>query len=81
MEARNASYPAWAAADELVVTPGDETDYATIEADILDFGKRFKVESLGYDPWGSTQLGAAADGTAGQLCRVSGNDGKLQRGD
>lgn len=56
IEARNASYPGWANDGELVVTPGDETDYATIEADILDFCKRFRVESLAYDPWGSTQM-------------------------
>lgn len=56
IEARNASYPGWANDGELVITPGDETDYATIEADILDLCRRFKVESLAYDPWGSTQL-------------------------
>jgi phage terminase large subunit-like protein len=56
MEARNASYPGWAAEGELVVTPGDETDYQTIENDILDLCRRFRVESLGYDPWGSTQM-------------------------
>jgi phage terminase large subunit-like protein len=56
MEARNASYPGWAAEGDLVVTPGDETDYQTIENDILDLCRRFRVESVGYDPWGSTQM-------------------------
>lgn len=56
LEARNASYPGWANDGELVITPGDETDYGTIEADVLDLCKRFRVESLGYDPWGATQL-------------------------
>lgn len=56
LEARNASYPGWANDGDLIVTPGDETDYATIEADILDLCKRFRVESLAYDPWGSTQM-------------------------
>jgi phage terminase large subunit-like protein len=56
MEARNASYPGWAADHQLIVTPGDETDYATIEADILDLCARFRVESVAYDPWGSTQM-------------------------
>lgn len=56
MEARNASYPGWAAEGELVITPGDETDYQTIENDILDLCSRFRVESVGYDPWGSTQM-------------------------
>jgi phage terminase large subunit-like protein len=56
LEARNPSYPGWANDGDLIVTPGDETDYATIEADILDLCKRFRVESLAYDPWGSTQM-------------------------
>jgi phage terminase large subunit-like protein len=56
LEARNAAYPGWAADGDLIVTPGDETDYATIEADIIDCCGRFRVESLGYDPWGSTQM-------------------------
>jgi phage terminase large subunit-like protein len=56
LEARNASYPGWAADGDLVVTHGDETDYSTIEADIRDLCKRFRVESLAYDPWGSTQM-------------------------
>ena len=56
IEARNASYPGWADEGELVITGGDETDYTTIENDILDLCRRFRVESLAYDPWGSTQL-------------------------
>lgn len=56
LEARNASYPGWANEGELVITPGDETDYSVIEADILDLCQRFRVESLAYDPWGSTQM-------------------------
>jgi phage terminase large subunit-like protein len=56
LEARNPSYPGWANEGDLVVTPGDETDYATIESDVLDLTKRFRVLSLAYDPWGSTQM-------------------------
>ncbi|MGH7210045.1 MAG: terminase large subunit, partial [Acetobacteraceae bacterium] len=56
LEARNPSYPGWAADGYLVVTPGNETDFATIEDDILDVCRRFKVTSIGYDPWGATQL-------------------------
>jgi phage terminase large subunit-like protein len=39
-----------------VVTPGNETDFGTIEADILDLCKRFDVQSVAYDPWAATQL-------------------------
>ncbi len=56
IEARNPSYPGWAAEGYLVVTPGNETDFGTIESDILDLGKRFQVLSLAYDPWAATQL-------------------------
>ena len=56
MEARNPSYPGWAADGDLTITPGNETDFQTIEDDIVDMAKRFKVGSCAYDPWGSTQL-------------------------
>ena len=56
LEARHASYPGWAADGDLVITPGEETDFQTIEDDMVDLCKRFRVESAAYDPWGSTQL-------------------------
>lgn len=56
MEARNASYPGWAADGYLRVTEGNETDFSVIEDDLLDMCKRFKVLSIGYDPWAATQL-------------------------
>jgi phage terminase large subunit-like protein len=56
MEARNPSYPGWAANGELIVTPGNETDFSWIESDILDLCKRFRVGSLAFDPWNSIHL-------------------------
>lgn len=56
LEARNASYPGWAAEGWLTVTPGNETDFSTIEADVLDLCRRFRVVSVAYDPWGATQF-------------------------
>jgi phage terminase large subunit-like protein len=56
LEARNPSYPGWAAEGHLVVTPGNETDYSRIEDDILDWCRRFRVRSFAYDPWASTYL-------------------------
>ena len=55
-EARNASYPGWAQAGDLVVTPGNETDFGQIEQEIQDLCRRFRVLSVAYDPWGATQL-------------------------
>ena len=56
MEARNPSYPGWAADGHLTVTPGDETDFAAVEADVLDLCRRFRVLSVAYDPWQCTQM-------------------------
>ena len=50
MEARNPSYPGWAGDGYLVITPGNETDFGTIESDILDLCKRFKVLSIRVGP-------------------------------
>jgi phage terminase large subunit-like protein len=55
-EARNPSYPGWAATGSLVVTPGNETDFDVIEADIRELSSRFQVVSVGYDPWQSAQM-------------------------
>jgi phage terminase large subunit-like protein len=56
MEARNASYPGWANANELIITPGNETDFQTIEDDVVEWFRRFRVLSMAYDPWRTTQL-------------------------
>jgi phage terminase large subunit-like protein len=56
LEARNASYPGWAAEGDLVITAGEETDFQTIEDDIVDLCRRFAVESVAYDPWATTFL-------------------------
>ena len=56
MEARNASYPGWAAENALIITPGNETDFQTIEDDTVDWFRRFRVQSMAYDPWRTTQL-------------------------
>jgi phage terminase large subunit-like protein len=56
LEARNPSYPGWAAEGYLTITPGNETDFNHIESDILDLCQRFQVVSIGFDPWQSTQM-------------------------
>jgi phage terminase large subunit-like protein len=61
LEARNPSYPGWANDGHLVITPGNETDYATIEADILEWSRMLRVRSFAYDPWGSTYLAQRLD--------------------
>src|SRR5215218_5521691 len=56
LEARNPSYPGWAAEGYLTITPGNETDFNHIESDILELCRRFQVVSVGFDPWQSTQM-------------------------
>lgn len=55
-EARNPSYPDWAAAGHLVVTRGNETDFDTIESDIRELCSRFHVLSAAYDPRQAAQM-------------------------
>jgi phage terminase large subunit-like protein len=56
LEARNASYPGWAAAGHIVVTPGDETDFGAIEEDIRELCGQYEVVSVGTDPWQAAHL-------------------------
>jgi phage terminase large subunit-like protein len=56
MEARNPSYPGWAAEGYLYVTPGNETDFGLIEDYIRDLCRRFDVRQIATDPWQATHI-------------------------
>jgi phage terminase large subunit-like protein len=56
LEARNPSYPGWAVEGHLIVTPGSETHFDVIETEVRERCSRFRVVSVGYDPWRSTQM-------------------------
>ncbi|MFC7737514.1 terminase large subunit [Roseomonas sp. GCM10028921] len=64
LDARNASYPGWAAEGWLTVTPGNETDMRRVEEDIRSLAERFRIRSLAFDPWQARQMrqSLAADG-------------------
>jgi phage terminase large subunit-like protein len=64
LEARNPSYPGWAAEGWLTVTPGNETDMQRVEDDIRALAETFRVRSLAFDPWQARQMrqSLAADG-------------------
>ena len=66
IEARNPSYPGWAAEGYLVVTPGNETDFDAIEVDVRELCSRFNVLSVGYDPG---QRRRCRSGCAPTACR------------
>lgn len=46
----------WVKAGWLHTTPGNVTDYAYVRKVILEDAERFKVQSIGFDPWNATQL-------------------------
>lgn len=49
-------YASWVESGLLKQTEGDVTDYAVIEADILDACERFNIQSLAYDKWNASDL-------------------------
>ena len=52
----NPAYAGWIKAGWLTATPGETTEFASIEAEILGACQRFDVKGLPYDPWSATQL-------------------------
>lgn len=52
--ANNAS--AWVRAGFLETTPGNVTDYAFVQARIVEDYERYSVRSIGFDRWNATQI-------------------------
>ncbi|EGE46893.1 Putative protein YmfN [Acetobacter pomorum DM001] len=55
-EAANAQYQGWAIEGYLQTTPGDVTDFETVETGLLEDKNSFSVTDVAYDPWQATQL-------------------------
>lgn len=55
-EPENSHYLGWSKTGDLVVTPGNITDYDEIEAEIEGDAERFRFVSIGFDPREATQL-------------------------
>ena len=49
-------YQRWVDQGYLTTTPGDVSDYAYIEKDIIEALDKFNIEAIGYDPWNATDL-------------------------
>lgn len=49
-------YAAWIEQGRLIQTPGDTTDYAFIEKQILEIFKIFNLKEIAYDRWNAIQL-------------------------
>lgn len=56
IDSGNSQYSGWEREGRLTVTPGNVTDYAWIEADLIDICARFDVKAVAYDPFQATQL-------------------------
>ena len=54
--ATNSQYAGWARSGRLIETPGNVTDFDTIEADLRDIAARFAVQAVAFDPFQATQL-------------------------
>jgi len=46
----------WVDQGYLTTTPGEFSDYAYIEKDIIEALDKFNIEAIGYDPWNATDL-------------------------
>ncbi len=50
-------YLDWARSGDIILTPGDVTDYDFIEAKIIELKDRFKkLKSIGYDRWNASHI-------------------------
>ncbi|MCG7984723.1 MAG: terminase large subunit [Candidatus Thiodiazotropha lotti] len=50
-EGSNSQYSGWSRMGYLTLTPGNVTDYAQIEQDILDSSEDFNLTEVAFDPW------------------------------
>ena len=67
-EARHASYPAWAAEGDLIVTSGEETDFRRLKTISSNSAGASRSSVIAYDPWASTYL---RSGWRPKTCRWS----------
>lgn len=56
LDNKNSSYASWAKDEHLIITSGNETDFAQIEQDVIELCRTYKVRSISYDPWAATQM-------------------------
>lgn len=49
-------YRGWMRANQITITPGNVTDYAFIQRDLIQDMRTFQVTRIGYDPWNATQF-------------------------
>lgn len=55
-QGENSQYLGWVHDGYIKATPGNVTDFATIEDDVIRNCKKFEIEEVAFDPWQSTQM-------------------------
>lgn len=50
------AYREWAATGELILTPDDETDFAAVEAKLVELCGQFQVQGVAVDQWQAASL-------------------------
>jgi phage terminase large subunit-like protein len=55
-QGENSQYLGWVHDGYIKATPGNVTDFATIEEDVIKNCKKFEIEEVAFDPWQSTQM-------------------------
>lgn len=61
-------YDLWARAGALTATPGPVVDYDAVRAAIVDWGRRYALRMVAYDPWNATDLVGRLDKVDGIPC-------------
>lgn len=54
-ERDNVPYETWAKQDWIEKTPGDVIDYQYVRRRIVELGKQFDIDQIGYDPYNATE--------------------------
>lgn len=49
-------YASWVASGHIEETPGDVTDYAVVEAAVLEVRDRFNLQAVAFDRWNATEM-------------------------
>jgi len=52
----NVPYDVWVRQGYITATPGNTIDYDYIETELEELGKKYKIQEIAYDRWGSAQI-------------------------
>lgn len=73
----NTHYQAWAHDGWITLTPGNVTDYAFIEADIIELAERFRVQEVAFDKFQATYLSTRLMDAGIEMIGIQQNTGSM----